>query len=216
MALTEITIPQKAEKHEGFWEEIKKEVSPIVAFIIIVILLFVLVAILNFINYLMENPWVAYVFAGILAFVGFLYLREKLGIAWPSRKKLPLDSFFLERLPPEVQSILKEATDCYQHHLYGPCSVMMRKCLDTAVTLRFKRDGRGSELLLPSSELLSLPKKIELAKQRRYITSSISSKLRQLKWMGDIGAHDYKAKVRKEDIKEDFRTLRIALEHMYH
>ena len=209
-------MPKKRKKYEGFWEEISKEVSPVVAFIIIVILLFILVAIINAINFLIENPWVAYIFVGILAFVGFLYLREKLGIAWPFGTKLPMDSSFLGRLPPEVQTILEQVSGCYRHRLYESCSVMMRKCLDTAVTLRFKVDRAEKELFGSSDESISLPKKIELAKQRRYITPSIAGKLRQLKWVGDIGAHDYKVKVNKEDVEEDFRTLRIALEHMYH
>lgn len=209
-------MPQKKETIDDFWDRIGKEVSPVVAFIIIVILLLVLVAILNFINFLMENPWIVYIFVGIVAFAVFLYLREKLGIAWPFSKKLPVDSFFLERLPPEVQSILKQALNCYKHNLHGPCSVMMRKCLDTAITLRFKMDRRERELYRSNGETIALPKKIELAKQRKYITSSIASKLRQLKWVGDIGAHDYKVKVGKEDIDADFRALRIALEHMYH
>jgi len=94
-------IPQK-KSSEGFWDRVGKEVSPIVAFIIIVILLFVLVAIINFISFLIENPLVAYALAGIAVLLGFLYLRQKLGFNWPFSKGLPMDSFFLERLPPEI------------------------------------------------------------------------------------------------------------------
>lgn len=123
-----------------------------------------------------------------------------------------MDADFLEILPLEVRERLEEAQGTYRHGHYRSCSVMMRGALETAIEIRFKKAGKARTL-----RGKNLPTKIELTKQEGFITPSIAHRLKQLvKWIGDIGAHDYKAKLRKEDVEAGFQTLRIALEHMYH
>lgn len=202
----------KKEREKGFFEQISDLVAPIVAIIVIVVLLYVLQAVVNVMNFLSQNPWGWWVILGIVCVVGFFYVWARLGFVLPSRGGLKMDVEFLESLPPEVRERLDEAQGTYQHRHYRSCSVMMRGALETAIDIRFKRAGK-----LRTLRGKNLPQKIELSKQEGFITPSIANRLNQLvKWIGDIGAHDYKAKIRKDYVETGFQTLRIALEHMYH
>jgi len=201
----------KKEKEKGFFEQINELVVPIVAIIIIVILLYVLQAVVNVMNFLSQNPWVGWVVLGVICVFVFFYIWGRLGFVLPSRGRFKMGTQFLERLPLEVRERLNEAQGTYRHGHYRSCSIMMRGALEIAIEIRFKKAGKVRAL-----RGKNLPQKIELSKQEAFITPSISNRLKQLKWIGDIGAHDYKAEIRKEDVEAGFQTLRIALEHMYH
>jgi len=198
----------KEEREKGFLEQIKDVVVPLVVIIIIIIFAYVLQAVVNILNFLSENPWVAVVVACAVGFLVFVYILAKMR----AFGRFKMDSEFLKLLPPEVQERLNEAQGTYQDGYYRSCSVMMRGTLETAIEIRFNRAGKEEAI-----RGKSLPQKIELSKQEGFVTPSIARKLNQLvKWIGDIGAHDYKVKIRKEDVETSFQTLRIALEHMYH
>lgn len=202
----------KKEKEKGFFEQISESIAPIVAIIIIVILLYVLQAVVNVMNFLSQNPWVWWVVLGVFCVACFFYIWVKLGFVLPSRGRFRMDAEFLKGLPPEVRERLNEAQGTYRHGHYRSCSVMMRGAIETAISIRLKRAGKAKAL-----RGKNLPQRIELAKKEGFITPSIANRLNQLvKWIGDIGAHDYKVKIRKEDVDLGFQTLRIALEHLYH
>jgi hypothetical protein len=198
---------------KGILEQIGEYILPLVVIIIIVILLYVLQAVVNILNYLNQNPFVGWVIFGVMVIIGFIYIGVKSGFIFQSG--LEMDSKFLEKLPNEVQIILKEVSDGYDNHLYDSCSVMMRKALEAAISIRFKINRSENKLRDEDGEPFDLPKRIEIARQENYITRSIANGLKQLKWVGDIGAHDYRVRVNREDIKDGFKILRIALEHMF-
>lgn len=196
---------------KGFIEKIGEAVVPIVVVIVIVILLYVLQATVNVFNFLSENPWIGWLIVGLLFIVGILYLLSKFGIIFSNRSKYVVRDDFLEKLPAEVGDSYLEAIANYNHGQDRSCSVMMRRTLEVAIAIRFKKVGL--ENLIRGK---NLPKRIELAKQEHFISSSIANRLNQLKWIGDLGAHDYKVQIVKEDLEKGLQTLRIALEHMFH
>jgi len=196
---------------KGFIEEIGESVVPIVVVIVAVILLYVLQAAVNVLNFLSENPWVGWLIVGFLFIVGVLYLLSKFGIIFTNRVRYVVRDDFLEKFPTEVGESYREAIANYNHGQERSCSVMMRRTLEVAIAIRFKK--AGLENLIRGK---NLPKRIELAKQEHFISSSIANRLNQLKWIGDLGAHDYKVKIVKEDLEKGLQTLRIALEHMFH
>lgn len=99
-------------------------------------------------------------------------------------------------LPQEVRYILNQAYACLKSNLCDACGTMMRKALAAAIDIRFKRDNKESKMYDDNNRHLKLQKMIEVAKQERYINPSIFRKLSQLKWVGDISAHDYQIKLK--------------------
>jgi len=200
------------EKEKGFLEQINESVAPFVALIIIIILLYVLQATVNVMNFLSQNPWVGWVILGLICVIGFFYIWIRLDIGLLIRGGFTMDVELLDSLPPAVKERLEEAQGTYRHGHYRSCSVMLRGALETAISIRFKNAGKARTL-----KGKNLPQRIELAKQEGFITPSIATRLNQLvKWIGDIGAHDYKVKIKKEDVETSFNILRVALEHMFH
>lgn len=118
-------------------------------------------------------------------------------------------------LPNEVRYIMQQVYGCLENNFCDACGPMMRKALTAAIDIRFKRDGKEAKMYDDNNRHLKLQKMIEVAKQERYITPSIFGKLSQLKWVGDISAHDYQIKLTKSDVEIDLRTLRMALERLY-
>lgn len=200
------------EKEKGFFEQIGELVAPIVAIIIIVVLLYVLQALVNVIEFMNRNPWVWWAVLVVISAAFLFYAWAKFGSVLPGRSGFRINAEFLKSLPIELREQLLEAQGTYRHGHYRSCSVMMRGALEAAISIRFREAGKARAL-----HGKNLPQRIELAKKEGFITPSIAKRLNYLvKWIGDIGAHDYRVKIREEDVENGFQTLRIALEHMYH
>lgn len=131
------------------------------------------------------------------------------------QKEIKISPEIEKGLPSDVQYIMNQVYSCLEHNLCDACCTMMRKALAAAIDIRFKRDGKASKMYDDSNRRLQLPKMIEVAKQEKYITPSFARKLNQLKWVGDIGAHDYQIKLKRSDVEIDLRTLRMTLERLY-
>lgn len=199
------------EERKGFIDQIGEPAIAIITIIVVVILLYVFQAVVNIMNFLSNNPWVGWLVFGVICVIVVLYILVKFGIIFSSRNGFKLDVGFLKSLPIEVREGLEEAQGNYRHGHNRSCSVMLRATLEAAIAIRFKKDGKAQMIMGKN-----LPQKIELAKQEHYTSPSIANKLNQLKWIGDLGAHDYKVQITKEDLEKGFQTLRITLEHMFH
>ena len=130
-------------------------------------------------------------------------------------KEIKISPKIEKGLPQEVRYILNQVYACLENNLCDACGTMMRKALTAAIDIRFKRDDKESKMYDADNRHLNLQKMIEVAKQERYITPSIFKKLSQLKWVGDISAHDYRIRLTRSDVEIDLRTLRMALERLY-
>jgi uncharacterized protein (UPF0128 family) len=118
-------------------------------------------------------------------------------------------------LPKAIQPIIYEINGCYNDGYYMACSVMCRKALEAAIYLKFEKEGKENELRKDLDNYMKLPKKIELAKQNRYITPQLAKELSKIKLFGDVAAHNLKITLNKEDLKQNIPTLRLALEEIF-
>jgi len=134
-----------------------------------------------------------------------------------SREELPIPIEVFEKLPKEIQKIIKGVKLCYEHDHADFCFMGMRKALSTAIHIRFRREGKEEELYDINGEPYKLTKWIELAKQNRFLSASLATKLtKEVKVFGDVGSHDYRVDFHKEDVPSIFKLLRLALDRMYH
>jgi len=126
-----------------------------------------------------------------------------------------------DNLPKQVQTDIKKAEVCFNYsevnepNLYEACAMYLRKSLATAIIIRFKKDHEEDKLYNDEDKPYRLRKMLELAKQNRYISSEICSNLIRVKWIGDIAVHDYKIRLRKEDLKKSFDLMRYFLDHIF-
>lgn len=122
----------------------------------------------------------------------------------------------LNILPTEVRNIIVDTVQkCFERGIPQACPPFMRKALAAAITIRFRRENKEDRLYNANRKPFGLLKMIELAKQERYLSPYLARQLGQVKFFGDIAAHDYKVILKEQDIIPDFRILRTALEHMY-
>ncbi len=127
-------------------------------------------------------------------------------------------------LPQEIKNDLVRAQICLQSSrqldsktptIYEACAVYLRKALATAIIIRFKRDGKENALKDKDGRPYRLKKLLSLAQGSGYLSSSLVKELKEIKWFGDVGAHDFKIEIKATDIKPLFRLMRLALERLY-
>ena len=132
-------------------------------------------------------------------------------------EELPFPLETLDKLPPEVKRVIEGIKSNFEHGFPDFCFMGIRKALSIGIDIRFKKDGEYNKLFGPNGESYELPKKIELAKQEKYLSSNLASKLRkEAKVFGDVALHDSRIDLKKEEVPSIFKLLRLALEHMYY
>lgn len=133
---------------------------------------------------------------------------------------IPAD--LVEILPKEIQIDIIKAQTCFEfcnqspHPIYEAYAMYLRKVLATTIVIRFQRDGKDKKLYNKDHQPFKLKAMVELAKQENYISSSFSKQLMRIKWMGDIGVHDYKIKLKETDIQPIFQLMRFTSEHLFY
>lgn len=128
----------------------------------------------------------------------------------------------VEILPKEIQIDIIKAQTCFEfskqspHPIYEACAMYLQRVLATAIVIRFQRDGKDEKLYNKDHQPFKLKTMVKLAKQENYISSSLSKQLMRIKWMGDIGVHDYKIKLKETDIQPIFQLMRFTFEHLFY
>jgi len=123
----------------------------------------------------------------------------------------------LDKLPNEVRRLIEGIRLTFEHDFPDFCFMGIRKALSIGIDIRFRRDRKYAMLCDSKAEPYGLPRKIELAKQQGYLSSSLAKKLRkEAKVFGDVASHDYMIELKKEDVPSIFKLLRLALDRMYY
>lgn len=132
-----------------------------------------------------------------------------------TQDKLVFAEEILQKLPSVVRKTVKGVMLNFENDFPDFCFWGMRKALIDAMNIRFKMDGEEERLYSEDGEPLSLPKWIELAKQKRYISSHDAKNLISVKAFGDAASHNYMVNLQKEEVPPILNDLRIALSRMY-
>ena len=132
-------------------------------------------------------------------------------------EELLFPSEILKKLPKEVKRVIEGIKTNFEQDFPDFCCMGIRKALSISIDIRFKKDGVYDKLFDSNQEPYKLPKKIELAKQEKYLSSSLAKKLlKEAKVFGDVALHNHRIDLKKEEVPSIFKLLRLALDHMYH
>ena len=118
-------------------------------------------------------------------------------------------------LPNSIKKVIDGIISNFENDFPDYCCWGIRKALIIGIDIRFKRDEKDELLFDSSGEPYSLPKKIEIAKQEKYLSSSLARQLTKEKIFGDIASHDFQITLTKEDIPSLFKHLRLTLDRLY-
>ncbi len=119
------------------------------------------------------------------------------------REKLYEDLSSYE-FPKEVANCLRVANDCFSSQLYLPCSVMIRKAIEVAVTKKFFQTRKEGRMFDGERNEISLEKKLNLLVEINPKSRKDIEQIRLVKWLGDRAAHDPVFDVLAGDIKDNF------------
>lgn len=131
-------------------------------------------------------------------------------------EKLEFAAEVLNALPTVVRKTIDGIIFNYNHDFADFCFLGMRKALIDSIRIRFQMDNKEDLLYDKQGDTYKLPKWIELAKQRRYISKNIADNLKRVKIFGDAASHDYMANLQKEEVPPILDILRIALSRMFY
>jgi hypothetical protein len=132
-------------------------------------------------------------------------------------EKLDFPAEILNVLPIVVRKTIEGILFNYEHDFADFCFLGMRKALIDSIRIRFQMDRKEDLLYDDEGNAYNLPKWIELAKQRKYISASNARDLTgRVKIFGDVANHDYMANLQKEEVPTTFTILRIALSRMFY
>lgn len=129
---------------------------------------------------------------------------------------LPLMKKEVIELPPELHDVIKKANDSYLSGHFDQCNIMLRKAIEFAIRLKLLQSGiKDSEIMNEHGYEIPLAKKIKLLVENNLITSKTAKMLDEIKWYGDMSAHN-NAKFVLEDIRDSvepkIRTFLIGLQ----
>jgi len=143
------------------------------------------------------------------------WLMNKVGIPRIQSVKNVFPAEVYDSFPPDVKRVIEEAIGCYDANFLSASSVMLRKVLECSIHSKFKTEDSLDELFDKDGNVYSLRKRIELAKQKKWIAANLASELINIKWFGDVAAHNFTIQIRSEDLKRNMNLLRLVLEGMF-
>lgn len=125
------------------------------------------------------------------------------------------DDDFLSKLPQPVHASLAEANGCYISGYHEACSVMLRKAIETAITIKFMQLGKESVLRDDQGNDIGLNRKLKLLPDHYGAIRREVKELDVVKWFGDRGAHDFKTNVSGDDLRDKVAPrIRAFMAHL--
>jgi Domain of unknown function (DUF4145) len=114
-----------------------------------------------------------------------------------------------------LQRILWEANRCYDAACYNACAAMMRRLVEGLVIEAFERHAIADRIK-QNGEYLEFGSLIGKASAEPMLrlTRNTKSILPDLKFFGDLGAHNRMALVRKDELDRLHEALRAGIEEL--
>ena len=114
-----------------------------------------------------------------------------------------------------LKKVLWEINRCYDAECYNGCAILARRLMESLIIDCY--EGLGMEKKIKNGEdYFDLSKLIGLAvtEPKFKLTRNTKKIFPELKFLGDLGAHNRKALVRKEDIDRLHQAMRSAVEEL--
>lgn len=114
-----------------------------------------------------------------------------------------------------LKKILWEANRCYDAACYNACATMIRRLVESLIIEAFEHHGLGHKIER-NGEYLSFGDLIgkAVAEPALKLTRDTKRILPDLKFFGDLGAHNRMALVRKQDLDRLHNAIRAGVEEL--
>jgi len=144
------------------------------------------------------------------------------GLIGSSPILIPTDNYFpleiFNNTRGYLQSIAKQAANCYDYGLYDACSVMTRKLLEVLIIETFERHKIAAKIKGPGGFFFYLSDLVDaLSNEASWnIGRNAKQSMPNLKKMGDLSAHNRRYFAKKPELDKQKDDLRIVLEELIH
>jgi hypothetical protein len=113
------------------------------------------------------------------------------------------------------KKILWEINKCYDAACYNACAAMLRRLTESLIIQAFEHHGIESNIkkednYMQFSELIGKA----IIESKLGLTRNTKRILPDLKYLGDLAAHNRKALVRKDDLDKIHQAIRSAIEEL--
>jgi hypothetical protein len=115
-----------------------------------------------------------------------------------------------------LRKILWEVNTSYAGECYNGSATMLRRILENLIIEAFEHRGIGAKIVASDGSYLKLEKLIDrtVAEPKLRLTTNTKRLLPQLKFFGDLGAHNRLALVRKGDLERLHGAIRVGFEEL--
>ncbi|ABC82091.1 DUF4145 domain-containing protein [Anaeromyxobacter dehalogenans] len=114
------------------------------------------------------------------------------------------------------QKVLWEANRCYDNACYNACATMLRRLVEALIVEAYERHGIGTRIQNGNGDYLDFSALIGKATSEPVLRLTRNTKrvLPNVKFCGDLGAHNRMALVRKADLDRLHDGVRGAVEEL--
>ncbi len=129
---------------------------------------------------------------------------------------LPNDLLDHHRGP--LRKILAEVNTTFDVGCYNACAILIRRIIETLLIDAFEHSGIVDEIKTPEGEFQQLGVIVARATNNKALGLGRNARnaIPQLKFFGDLGAHNRNALVRESDLQRLHNDTRIAIEELVH
>ena len=161
--------------------------------------------------------------ASLLAATRALYLRtsSKLTAILPGvttgKGTVFLTEELLERRHGPLRKVLWEVNECYDRGCYNACATMIRRLIEALLIEAFEAKAPGTNIKEADGQTyLGLGALIDRAitESKFKLSSSTRKVLPDLKFFGDVAAHNPRVLVREKDLSGRYQAVRVAVEEL--
>ena len=114
-----------------------------------------------------------------------------------------------------MQNVLWEANQCYERGCYNACAAMIRRLVENLIVACYERQG-VADRIKKGGEYLEFGALIGKASNEPILKLTRNTKriLSDLKFFGDIGAHNRMMLVKKADLDRVHQSIRSGIEEL--
>jgi len=117
----------------------------------------------------------------------------------------------VSKLPAQIQSLIIEAENAFNSHLYRATLILFRCVIEEGITVILKQIGKTNEMYADKHEV-GLGTKIKMIIEYVPSFAQVKGELRDVKWFGDKATHEAQMPINEHDISTNLEPkMRLIL-----
>jgi len=119
-----------------------------------------------------------------------------------------------------IRRLVPQINGCFERQWFEACAMVVRRLVETLLITLYDKKGWGKDLIDGNGDLFGLKKIIKVVSADTRLgldnktLAGLSEILRDLKNLGDTAAHDFRVKMRKQDLDAIRKPLRFTCDRL--